>query len=59
VLCSEEGAVCSKAGRNTKRVTNPRGQNVKIFNIKPCGIYSNHWELGGSRFQSKHNKYIA
>jgi hypothetical protein len=23
------------------------GEDMEVFNVKPCGIYSNHWALEG------------
>jgi len=45
MLYSEEIAVCSQI--HTKHINTLCGQNVDFVNVKPGGIYSNHWALDG------------
>jgi hypothetical protein len=45
MLYSEIIAVCSEI--LTKHTNTLCGQNVEFVNVKPDGIYSNHWALNG------------
>jgi len=38
-------AVCSQI--HTKHINTLCGQNVEFVNVKPGGIYSDHWALDG------------
>ena len=38
-------AACSQI--NTKHINKLCGQNVEMLNVKPGGIYSNHWAVKG------------
>jgi hypothetical protein len=31
----------------TRHINTLRGHNVEFLNVKPCGIYSNHWAFKG------------
>jgi hypothetical protein len=48
MLYSEIIAVCSEI--HTKDINTLCGQNVEFVNVKPGGIYSNHWALEGREF---------
>jgi len=39
-------AVCSQI--HTKHINTLYRQNAEFFNVKPGGIYSDHWALEGS-----------
>jgi hypothetical protein len=41
MLHREIMAVCSEI--HTKHINTVCGQNVEFFNVKPDGIYCNHW----------------
>ena len=41
MLYREIIAVCSEI--HTKHINSLCGQNVELWNVKICGIYSNHW----------------
>jgi len=41
MLYREIIAVCSEI--HTKQINTLYGQKVEFFNVKPGGIYSNHW----------------
>jgi hypothetical protein len=41
MLYSEIIAVCSQI--HTKHINTLCGQNVEFLNVKPGGIYSDHW----------------
>jgi hypothetical protein len=43
MLYREIIAVCSQI--HTKHTNTLCTQNVKLLNVKPVGIYSNHWAL--------------
>jgi hypothetical protein len=43
MLYREIIAVCSHI--HTKHINTLCGQNVVLFNIKPAGMYSDHWAL--------------
>jgi hypothetical protein len=43
MLYREIIAICSEI--HTKHVNTPYGQNVGVLNVKPGGIYSDHWAL--------------
>jgi hypothetical protein len=43
MLCREIIAVCSET--HTNHINTLCGQNVQFVNVKPGGIYSNHWAL--------------
>jgi len=43
MLYREIVAVCSQI--HAKHIKTLCGQNVKLLNVKPFGIYSNHWDL--------------
>jgi len=45
MLYREIIAVCSQI--HTKHINTLCGQNVELLNVKPGGIYSNHWALYG------------
>ena len=45
MLYREIIAVCSQI--HTKLINTLCGQKVELLNVKPCGIYSNHWALEG------------
>jgi len=45
MLYREIIAVCSEI--HTKHINTLCGQNVEFLNVKPGGIYRNHWALGG------------
>jgi len=45
MLYREIDAVCSQI--HTKHINTLCGQNVEFVNVKPGGIYSNHWALKG------------
>jgi hypothetical protein len=43
MLYREIIAVCSES--HTKHINTLCGQNVELLNVKPGGIYSDHWQL--------------
>jgi len=45
MLCREIIAVCSQI--HTKHINTLCGQNVEFLNVKPGGLYINHWALKG------------
>ena len=45
MLYREIMAVCSQ--NHTKHKNTLCGQNVELLNVKPGGIYSDHWALKG------------
>ena len=46
MLYREIIAVCSQI--HTKHINTLCGQNVELLNIKPGGIYSDHWDIQGA-----------
>jgi hypothetical protein len=44
-------AVCSQI--HTKHINTLCGQNVEFVNVKPGGMYSNHWAVNVTMFLSK------
>ena len=56
MLYKEIIAVCSQI--HTKHINTLCGQNVQLLNVKPGGMYSNHWSELCTRTQSvPHSKH--